>query len=241
MTSIAWRRRTSINIETALEGVVKRKICKDTIKAVRESGHWFSVRERAREEVRDRQPLQWEEPLPDENNPPYVRLQTPACVKEVQGQPKNLAHHWSALATKLHRSFEGAFHLQRSHPPHSRQGFFAKLDLQKAESTLTHRPQCHQNTRDPCRRKRGLNNTSAMPSAKVQQKDHTFELIDCGVSGKCAVLRKKPLAVMVNDEVQEIFLARVSRQGHCPEVALRWRRQPENKFQIDKKSVSKPS
>lgn len=110
MTSIAWRRRTSINIETALEGVVKRKICKDTIKAVRESGHWFSVRERAREEVRDRQPLQWEEPLPDENNPPYVRLQTPACVKEVQGQPKNLAHHWSA---KLHRSFEGAFHLQR--------------------------------------------------------------------------------------------------------------------------------
>ena len=79
-----------------------------------------------------------------------------------------------------------------------------------------------------------------MPSAKVQQKDPTFELIDCGVSGKCAVLHKKPLAVMVNDEVQEISWLR-SRQGHCPEVALRWRREPENKFQIDKKSVSKPS
>ncbi len=70
-SSFAWR-RTSINTETVLEGVVK--ICKDAIETVsKHSGHAGVFLERSKEEVPRRQPVQWEQRLPDEADLAYYQ------------------------------------------------------------------------------------------------------------------------------------------------------------------------
>ena len=70
-SSFAWR-RTSINTETVLEGVVK--IRKDAIETVsKQSGHAGVFLERSKEEVPRRLPVQWEQRLPDEAELAYYQ------------------------------------------------------------------------------------------------------------------------------------------------------------------------